>query len=157
MRGLLIVLMLGWAGLAQAAVYRCMVDGKPTYTDRPCAAGSAPHALPPISTLPSPGQSDLAQDYDERRERQTEVREQEDKAWLKDHAARKDRDARMNAAIAERRVIKDMSTDQVRRALGSPDEVQREGGREQWVYGTGKQRRTVQFEAGRVVKSTGKK
>lgn len=155
MRMLLIGVLAAAAWTAQGAVYRCMVDGKPTYTDRPCAAGSAPHALPQISTLPSPGDSDLAQDYDERLERQAKAREQEDRAWLKDHAARKDAEARMNTAINERRVLKDMSADQVRRALGSPDDVEREGGREQWVYGTGKQRRTVLFEGGRVVKSTG--
>lgn len=157
MRTLLLLVSLLAAPAANAAVYRCMVDGQPVYTDQPCGKGATPHAMPAISTVPSPGQSDLAKDHDARREREAEAKEKGDAAWLTSHAERKETEARMNAAIAERKVLKDMSTDQVRRALGSPDEVERKHGREEWVYGTGKQRRTVRFEAGRVTKQTGKK
>lgn len=143
MRLAMMVLLLLPALSAQAEVYRCLVEGRPMYTDRPCAAGAVPHALPDISALPSPGASDLAREHDARRERELETRRQNDAAWLDDHA--------------ERKVLKDMSADEVRRALGSPDEVERSGSREQWAYGAGKQRRTVVFEAGKVVKQTGKK
>lgn len=157
MRLAMMVLLLLPALSAQAEVYRCMVEGRAMYTDRPCAAGAVPHALPDISALPSPGASDLAREHDARRERELETRRQNDAAWLDDHAERKAREVRMAAAIAERKVLKDMSADEVRRALGSPDEVERSGSREQWAYGAGKQRRTVVFEAGKVVKQTGKK
>jgi hypothetical protein len=156
-KALLWVVLIAPVAVAESAVYRCMVDGKPTYTDQPCGAGAKPHEMPAISTVPSPGESDLAQEFDARRERESEAKQKDDKAWLEDHAERKALDARMNAAIAERKVLKDMSPDQVRRALGSPDEVERKGGSEEWIYGTGKQRRTVQFEGGKVVRSTGKK
>lgn len=156
MRMLAVIMLTAPVWVAEAAVYRCMVDGKPTYTDQPCGAGARPHAMPGISTVPSVGESDLAKDFDARRERESEAKEKDDKAWLEDHAERKETEARMNAAIAERKVLKDMSPDQVRRALGSPDEVERKGSSEEWIYGTGKQRRTVQFEGGKVVRSSAK-
>lgn len=141
----------------EAAVYRCEVGGKPVYTDRPCAAGVAPHAMPQISTVPAAGESDLAQEHDARKDRGRKARDKDDAAWLKSHAEAKDREARMNAAIADKKALKDMNPDEVRRALGSPDEVERRSGVEEWVYIDGKSRQTVVIENGRVIKISGKK
>lgn len=141
---------------AEAVVYRCEVDGKPVYTDKPCAAGVAPHPMPQISTVPAAGDSDLAKEHDARIERSRKARDQEDAVWLKSHEARKAEEARMNAAIVERKVLKEMTPDQVRRALGSPDQVERGSGAEEWVYGSGKTKRTVLIENGRVVKISGR-
>lgn len=137
---------------AAAAVYRCEVGGRPVYTDRPCAAGEAPHALPQISTLPAAGEADLAKEHDARVERGRKAREKDDAAWLKSYEAAKNRDARMDAVIADGKVLKDMNADQVRRALGSPDEVERRAGGEEWVYRDGRSRQTVVIENGQVVK-----
>ncbi|MGQ0618828.1 MAG: hypothetical protein ACT4QA_02755 [Panacagrimonas sp.] len=142
-----------------ATVYRCDVAGKPVYTDKPCTAGAAPHAMPSIGTMPAvDADASLGKAYDQREEESRQSREQADAAWLKLHEARKAEDARLNAAIAEGRVVKDMSPDQVRRVLGSPDELERRpGGIEEWSYGSGKARQVVVIEGGRVVRISGKK
>ena len=135
---------------AHAAVYRCEVEGRKLYLDRPCEAGGRPHALPALGVMPAGGEVDLAMEHDARRDRQRAARDQDDAAWLKAHRARKAVESRMNAAISEHRVLKDMSADQVRRALGSPDEVKRNNGVERWTYVEGKKRRTVVLEDGKV-------
>ena len=150
MRILLALCGLGLAFTAWPAVYRCEVGGRTVYTDHACAAGASPHDLPVISVLPAGEQSDLAGDHDARRARLRGSRQKEDAAWLKAHQKRKATDARMNAAAADHKVLKDMSADQVRRALGAPDEVKRKDGVEKWVYVDGKQRRTVVLKNGRV-------
>jgi hypothetical protein len=157
MRRLLLLCVLCAIFAAEAAVYRCEVDRRPVYTDRPCAAGSAPHDLPVISVLPSPGEADLVADHDARRERHLKAKTQEDAKWLKDHRKRKVTDERMSAAAVDHKVLKDMSADQVRRALGSPDEVKRKDGVERWTYVDGKQRRTVVLKNGRVSSAGGPK
>ena len=140
-------------GAAQAAaVYRCEVGGKMVYTDKPCASGSAPHAMAPLSTMPAAEGGDLAQDYDARKQSSRETKDKEDAAWLKAHAAEKAESARMDGAVREGKVLKDMTADQVRRTLGSPDEVERKDGRERWTY-TGKKKQVVVLEGGKVVKS----
>lgn len=138
---------------AAAAVYRCEVDGAAVYTDRPCAADAQPHAMAPIGTVPAAAAADLVADHDRRRARQFDARERADAAWLEAHARRRENEARIDAAVAERRVVKGMSADQVRGALGSPDAVAREDGRERWTYGRGKQRRTVVLEHGKVTRA----
>lgn len=145
------------AGVAEAAVYRCEVQGRTVYTDHPCAAGAAPHALPELSRVPSETASDLAEQFDERREQDLKDKRKSDAEWLKAHESRRAIEARMREAAREGQVLKDMTPDQVRRALGGPDEVERGADGEQWVYGNGKSRRTVVFKQGRVVRISGKK
>lgn len=142
---------------AGAAVYRCEVGGKPVFTDQPCAAGARPHALEPLNTLPAAADADLAKAHDTRAEKERRARDKDDAAWLKSHEAAKEREARINAAVAGKKVLKDMNPDEVRRALGSPDEVERREGREEWIYGSGKTRQTVVIENGRVVKIPSRK
>lgn len=136
----------------QAAVFRCTVDGQALYTDRPCRAGDAPHALPLVGRMPAGAQADLAGEHDARRERLREAREGDDAAWLEAHAARKAHDRRMEHAIRQKRTTPGMSTDQVRRALGRPDRVERDaGGGERWTYRDGGKQRSVRFQGGKVV------
>ncbi|MGQ0701246.1 MAG: DUF4124 domain-containing protein [Panacagrimonas sp.] len=156
-RALALLLTLLAALSVQAAVYRCEVDGKPVYTDKPCAAGATPHPLPQFGTMPAARDANLAGDRDQRQEQQRKSRHKDDADWLKAHEARKAEEVRMNAAIAEGQVLKDMSADQVRRALGSPDEIERKSGVEEWSYGSGKTRQTVVIENGRVLRIAGKK
>lgn len=141
------------AGPVRADVYRCEIDGRKIYRDRPCAAGDQPHALPKLGVMPSAGEADLVADYDARQARQQAIHEKNDAAWLDRHAKRRATESRMNAAAADRRVVKDMSADQVRRALGSPDEVTRKDGVERWTYVEGKKRRTVVLKDGKVAGS----
>lgn len=137
---------------AGATVYRCEVAGRPVFTDQPCAAGATPHGMEPLNTLPAAGDADLAKAHDARAEKERRARDKNDAAWLKSHEAAKKREVRMSAAVADKRVLKDMNRDEVRRALGSPDEVERHQGREHWIYGSGKKRQIVVIENGRVVK-----
>lgn len=138
---------------AQAAVYRCEQDGRVVYRDQPCRPGDAPHDLPPLGTLPAvAADAGLAEAYDERLTRERERNAKDHAERLKTHEARKARDARMQAAIRQDQVLKDMTADEVRRAWGGPDEVERAPGRETWIYGSGKARRVVVFESGRVLR-----
>lgn len=141
----------------EAAVYRCEIDSKLVFTDQPCAAGAAAHQMPLITTVPAAGDADLAKEHDARIERGRVARDKEDAAWLKEHEESKAQEARMDAAIAEKKALKDMTPDQVRRALGSPDEVERKAGSEEWVYGSGKAKQAVLIENGRVVRISGRK
>lgn len=144
-------------GPVLAEVYRCEADGKTVYTDQPCAAGAEPVALPPLGRVPAGEASDLADAYDERMDRRRESRKREDARWLQSHRARKEETARFDAAVREKRVLKGMGADHVRRALGSPDDIERAEGRETWTYGTGsKRRRTLVFEDGRLTADRGK-
>ncbi len=157
MRSLLLVCT--WCAIftAESAVYRCEIGQRKIYTDRPCVAGAAPHDLPVISVVPSPGEADLAGDHEARRQRQLESKQEGDAKWLKTHRQKKTTDERMSAAARDHKVVKDMNADQVRRALGSPDEVKRKNGVERWTYVDGKQRRTVVLEEGRVSSAGGAK
>jgi hypothetical protein len=138
--------------VAEAAVFRCMQEGRPLYTDRPCRAGEAPHALPGLGVVPAGGQADLAAEHDARRERMLDSRQRDDKAWLEAHGQRQARDRRVESAIRGKRAAPGMSADEVRRALGHPDSVKRDRkGGERWTYRDGKKQRTVHLEKGEVV------
>lgn len=150
------LLIIGLAPVAQAAVYRCVVEGRAIYTDRPCAVGATEHPLPELGAMPSGEASGLARQHDERRQRERESRAQDDAAWLESHAQRKAQEARMEAAIRDRQVLKGMNSEQVRRALGSPDQVERRPGGERWVFGSGRNTRTVEFENAQVVRMGGR-
>lgn len=140
---------------AQAAVYRCERNGGVVYTDQPCVGGSAPHRLPPVGVMPGtgPDAADVAKQYDERTAGEREARDKDNAAWNQQHEARAQAQEKFDLAIADKRVIKGMSADHVRRARGSPDEVERRPGGESWVYGSGKSRETVDFVDGRVVRA----
>lgn len=155
MRCLLLPCLLLACATCPAAVYRCEAEGRTLYTDRPCAAGARPHVLPAIGRLPAGEEADLAAAHDARRAQRRQERERADAAWLKAHAGRKAQAARVEAAIAERRVVKDMTPDQVRRALGSPDEVQRKDGRERWTWSQDGRRSSVVMEECKVVGTPG--
>jgi hypothetical protein len=137
---------------AVAAVFRCTQDGRALYTDRPCRAGDAPHALPRLGTMPAAPQADLADEHDGRRDRNRETRQRDDAAFLEAHAERKAHERSMERAIGEKRTAPGMSADQVRRALGRPDAVKRDHrGGERWTYREGRKSRTVRLKDGKVV------
>lgn len=137
---------------AEAAVFRCAVEGRTLYTDRPCRAGDAPYALPWLGTVPAGAQADLASEHDARRERMRDARQRDDAAWLDAHSERRAHDRRMERAIREERPAPGMSADQVRRALGRPDAIKRDHkGGERWTYRDGKKQRTVRLQDGKVV------
>lgn len=142
--------------VAGAEVYRCEVKGSPVYTDKPCRAGAVPRALPPLGTIP-PAETAKLPPRHALTGAARSAREKSDAAWLKQHEARRAQEARMSPAIAEGRVLKDMTPDQVRRALGGPDEVTRRAGSEEWIYGSGKSRQVVLIEKGRVTRISGRK
>ncbi|MGQ0587508.1 MAG: DUF4124 domain-containing protein [Gammaproteobacteria bacterium] len=143
-------------------VYKCEEKGKITYTDQPCAPGAAVAKLPGliVTTPPTASQRDLARAHDQRLAKARAERDRDDAEWLKQHANRKDRDARVRKAILEHRVIKSMTFDEVEQALGKPDEVQ--GGdsfgtsKTTWVYLKDGQRRVVNFKDGEVTTTTGR-
>ncbi len=144
------VLAVSWgfpAGL-HAEVYRCQVEGRTVFTDRPCAAGARPHEMPPLGRIPAGESADLVEAYDERRSRARESRSRDNALWLEQYRDEKAQAERFEAAIRDHRTLKGMTPDHVRRALGSPDEIDRRTGTETWFYGLGKKRRALVFDDG---------
>lgn len=140
----------------QAEVYRCMEDGKKVYTDEPCKLGAKPHELPEISTVPAIEGIDLEKSYEARLKSGLQRREQDDEVWLDSLQSDKARLKRVDAAILARKVIPDMTSDEVRRAIGSPEEVEYNGSAERWIYTDGGKRRVVSLQDGRVSSTGGR-
>ena len=150
----LLLLLSGSAGARP--VFKCEEKGKITYTDQPCTPDARATELPGliVATPPTRSQQELAREHDARMQRARSERERDDAEWLKQHRNRKDREARVRKAIIEHRVIKSMTMDEVKRALGEPDHIDTGDSygtaKETWVYLDGGQRRTVNFKNGEV-------
>ena len=137
-------------------VYKCEEGGQITFTDQPCAPGARAAELPGliVTAPPTRAEQDLARDGDARLARERAERDRDDARWLKEHASRNDREARVRQAILAHKVIKGMTFAEVEQALGKPDEVQ--GGdsygtdKTTWIYAGGGARRTVNFKDGQV-------
>lgn len=143
-------------------VYKCQESGTITYTDRPCSAEAQAAALPDlvVTAPPSTVERDLARTRDARIARETAERDRVDAEWLKQHRNRRDREARVRQAIIEHRVIRSMTTDEVKLALGEPDQVDRGDSygteKETWTYLEDGARRTVNFKDGQVTTTSRK-
>lgn len=143
-------------------VYKCEEKGVITYTDRPCSADAAALELraPIVTASPTAGERSQAQAWDRRNADAIAERDRDDAQWLKQHAQRRDRGARVDKAIVEHRVIKGMTGAEVRSALGEPQQVS--GGdsfgtaKESWTYRDGAGSRTVNFKDGEVISTTGR-
>jgi hypothetical protein len=143
-------------------VYKCEEKGVITYTDQPCAAGARQQPLPPLVVVQPPGrlERERARDRDAQLARDRAERDRSDAEWLKRHHERRDREARVRKAIIEHRVIKSMTRDEVKQALGEPDRVA--GGdsygsaKETWTYVDESGRRTVNFKDGEVTTTSRK-
>jgi hypothetical protein len=165
--------MRSWAGIAAVwvasgasagtpPVYKCEEKGAITYTDRPCSDAAQPHELPLATMVQRPGASELerARSFDARLARERADRDRADGEWLKQHANRRDRAERVRKAILEHRVIKSMTRDEVRQALGEPDQVDSGDSygtaKETWTYQLDGERRTVNFKDGEVTTTSRK-
>ena len=141
-------------------VYKCEENGKITYTDQPCTPGARAAQLPGliVTAPPTSSERDLARAHEARIGRARAERDRDDARWLKEHGNRKDREARVRKAILEHRVIKGMTFDEVKQALGEPQEIQ--GGdsygtaKTTWVYADGRARRSINFKDGQVTSTT---
>ena len=141
-------------------VYKCEEGGQITFTDQPCAPGARAAELPDLilTAPPARSQQDLARAHDARLARERAARARDDAEWLKQNAAAEERAARVRQAMLEHRVIRGMTFDEVKQALGEPDQVQ--GGdsygtdKATWVYRRGAARRTVNFKNGEVTSTS---
>ena len=101
---------------------------------------------------------ELAAQYDVRLERDKSTRDRADAKWLKNQRGLKDRAERVRKAIIEHRVIRGMSSAEVKSALGPPDRVSKSethGSRkETWTYVENGKTRTVNFKNGEVSTSS---
>jgi hypothetical protein len=138
-------------------VYKCEEGGKITYTDQPCPTAATARPLPPVVVVAPPGRTEreLARAHDARIAKARGERDRADGEWLKQHGQRKDREARVRKAILGHTVVKSMTFDEVRQALGEPDQVEIGDSygtaKETWVYLDNGQRRTVNFKDGEVI------
>ena len=141
-------------------VYKCEEGGNVTFTDQPCSPDATAATLPGliVTAPPTQSQRDLARSWDERNARATADRDRSDAEWLKQHHGRKDREQRVRKAMIEHRVVKGMTFDEVKQALGEPQG--RSGGdsygtdKETWTYADG---RTVNFKDGAVTTTSKRK
>ena len=158
--GFLVLLLSGPAGAEP--VYKCEEKGAITYTDQPCSGDARQAALPPLVVMqpPGPAQQALARQYDARVAQERAERDRADAEWLKQHHNRRDREARVRKAIIEHRVIKSMTRDEVKQALGEPDHVDSGDSfgtaKETWTYLADGGRRTVNFKDGEVTTTSRK-
>jgi hypothetical protein len=136
-----------FASLARAAVYKCEAGGRTTYTDKPCASGAEPAALPALQAIPATEGSALAKDFDERVAREKKTRDEADAAFLKQHAKKTAREKAIRKAIIDREVLKGMTPSEVQSAIGHADEVLPDGS---WRYRRDGGRVVVRFKAGAV-------
>ncbi|HUP90860.1 MAG TPA: DUF4124 domain-containing protein [Solimonas sp.] len=155
MRSLLSIIALVASMAAHAEVYRCQVEGREVFTDKPCAAGAKPAELAPVSVMQAPPPSDLARQWDERTARERKARDRTDKAWLEKHEASKTREERVRNGRVTGKVVRGMTAADVRSVLGAPDGSTRDDGkkgdREKWTYTLGDGRKqTVTFQDGEV-------
>ena len=157
------VLALALSGPAGAKpVFKCEENGKITYTDQPCSAGARATELPGliVTSPPTHSQQDLARAHDARTQRMSSERDRDDAEWLKQYGNREDREARVRKAILQHKVIKSMTFDEVKQALGEPDQVDSGDSygtdKATWTYLADGQRRTVNFKNGEVTTTTRK-
>jgi hypothetical protein len=145
---------------AAPTVYKCEEGGTITYTDRPCSPSAAPHELPMaiVAQPPSATERALAREHDARIARDLEARDRADDQWLGHHAERQNRAEKVRKAIIARRVIRGMTVDEVRQALGDPEQVS--GGesfgtdKQTWTYKLGGETRVVNFKDGEVLSTS---
>jgi len=143
-------------------VYKCEEKGAITYTDRPCSPAASQQALPPLVVVQPPGPAvrRRAQAYDADLARERAERDRADAEWLKQHHNRRDREQRVRQAILEHKVIKSMTADEVKQALGEPDHIDAGDSygtaKETWTYLLDGERRTVNFKNGEVTTTTRK-
>jgi hypothetical protein len=143
-------------------VYKCQESGAITYTDRPCSPDAQATPMPGliVSEPPPKSQRELARAWDQRIARERGDRDRADAEWLKQHHNRRDREARVRQAIVEHRVIKSMTADEVRQALGEPDHIDTGDSygtaKQTWTYLDDGARRTVNFKNGEVTSTSRK-
>jgi hypothetical protein len=153
---LLLSAMLLSAPAGARPVYKCQERGVTTYTDQPCPGDAAPADLPPLVVTAPPGRDtlDAARRHDQRQAAERAERDRADGEWLKRHRDRRDREARVRKAIVEHRVIRGMTRDEVRQALGEPERIDSGDSygtdKETWTYVLDGERRTVNFKDGEV-------
>jgi hypothetical protein len=116
---------------AQAAVYKCAVDGRSVYSDKPCKAGDAPARLPAITSMQATKPSALSKQYDKDLSDSTKKRDKADAAFVKENTTEVERQKAVRTAIIEHRVIKHMKAAEVKSVLGEPDSQEVNG---RWVY-----------------------
>jgi hypothetical protein len=144
-------------------VYKCEENGKITYTDQPCSPGARAAELPAVivTAPPTPAERDLARAHDARTAGLRAARDRDDAEFLKQHANRKDREARVREAILAHKVIKGMTFAEVKQSLGEPQDVQ--GGdsygtsKTTWLYADGRGNRRVNFKDGLVTSTSSRR
>ena len=127
-----------WSLPASAEIYRCVVDGVPKFSDRPCHAGDAPLDVPGVTVVPAQDSASLAAQHDARVQAYQKARAEEDAAWGDEYAARLADEARIRNARVRGEVVTGMHGDDVRHLLGEPLRVamrkSAKGRRESWSY-----------------------
>ena len=108
---------------AHAAVYKCTVAGKTTYTDQPCAPGAAPAVLPPVNAVQATEAEDLAKSRDARLARDKAARDKADGQFVTAHAEKTAQAKAVRAAIIDHRVIEGMTASEVSSAIGPAEET----------------------------------
>ncbi|HUR41085.1 MAG TPA: DUF4124 domain-containing protein [Verrucomicrobiae bacterium] len=137
-------------------IYKCDERGVITYTDRPCSPQAQRAELPALIVAQPPPRALLerAAAYDARQARDLAERERRDAEWLKAHGQKRQREDLVREAKVRGKVVKGMTPDEVRQALGEPDGIDSGDSfgteKQTWTYMDGKAKRTVSFKDGAV-------
>jgi hypothetical protein len=138
------------APAAWAEVYRCTVDGKTIYTDKPCQPGAAPTTLPPITSIDrQPTSTPMTRQFDVDARREAASNHNANSARLDAYAAQKAHDDAVRSATIAHRVIMGMTVSEVRQSIGEPTRIDFEGTpNERWIYQNGRDCHTLSFANG---------
>lgn len=138
--GAICVVMCANNSVAEAAVYKCIEDGKTVYSQQPCSVNPETVRItssPKANELTSPKKSWLTQQADERAAREAAEREHAFKEADKRYQAEKVKENLADAARGDN-VKVGMDAAMVERAWGKPqrrnNSLDRSGQFEQWVY-----------------------
>lgn len=139
---------------AEAAVYKCRIDGRLSFSDKPCRAEQAPAALPAAVVVASGPRADLLGAHQRRRQRLAEANSQASQDWLENYQQRKAQAERVRAGVVGGKVVRGMDARDVQFVLGQPDRVSStsSGGseRQQWTYLEQGRSTVVKFHDGSV-------
>lgn len=123
---------------ASAEMYRCKKEGATVFSDKPCASDAQEYSPKPIQVIPAIKAPDLAKQYDQRKAKERQERDQANEAWNKDHQALKQREETVRNARIAHKVVAGMSQQDVRNMLGNPQVTSHNENRgvvrEGWTY-----------------------
>jgi len=117
------------AGLALASplsvwaadeIYRCQIDGRTVFSDKPCGAAAERIDVPPPMIMPAGPKADLLGEAERRDQAAAARKAQAEAEWTAEYEARKAQEEKLRAARIADEIVTGMTPEDVRRLRGDP-------------------------------------